>query len=210
MLLPVFTPVNTPILSFRNHYENNADGSSYTFTAADIGNASANRCVVVGVGANAGSSFTSVTLGGSAMTSLVAVSNATTNVGALYILAFPTGATADVVVTCGAAANRCYIGVWSIYNLKSATAVATASATTSGGSMNVNTSSGGIVIGYHYNGNNVGTPTWTGLTQDYATNSTETGHSGASASNVVAATPRTVSVSNSSASTLVSVAASLR
>lgn len=86
--------------------------------------------------------------------------------------------------------------LYSLDNLQSTTAVATASSTASPGTLNVNVSAGGCVIAC---GINAGTANyaWTGVTEDYDNLDGSNGRSSASGDFVSASTPRAVSVTHS-------------
>lgn len=94
----------------------NTSSNVATYSSVAIGDASANRIVVVLVGSElASASIDSVTLGGNAMSA-----GTQGNFGAVYArafyLAYPTGTTADVVVTYGAGATSTqnHIAVYSV------------------------------------------------------------------------------------------------
>ena len=95
----------------------------------------------------------SITIGGDSATEVVDEGASIEQVdAALYIMANPAGTAEDIVVTMSEAITAAAICVWQVNNLNSETAVATAQDTYASGSgptlsLNVNTSSYGIVIG---------------------------------------------------------------
>jgi hypothetical protein len=124
--------VSPPSLAFVGFTGNTSDLSAYTFTNHAIGDAAADRVVVVcvSVRSSGSSSVTSVSIGGNAATSLVAASG----VGAIanfYALLVPSGTTATIVVNIGgSAAQSCAVAVWALTGTGgSTTPTATASST---------------------------------------------------------------------------------
>jgi hypothetical protein len=183
-----------PTLSYQTTTESGTDTTTYTFAGTAIGAESAARYVVVATAGVAGAGLiNSVTLGGNGMTEVVTVIGGAAMRGGIYILAVPTGTTASIVVTFANTQNRCGLAVWALYGLNSATAVDTATATAEGaGSLNLDTQDGGIVVAYGQLNSSGQTMAWTGVTAD-AEQTGENVKWSASASNVTAATPRTVS-----------------
>jgi hypothetical protein len=181
-----------PTLSYQTTTESGTDTTTYTFAGTAIGAESAARYVVVATAGVAGAGLiNSVTLGGNGMTEVVTVIGGAAMRGGIYILAVPTGTTASIVVTFANTQNRCGLAVWALYGLNSATAVDTATATAEG-SLNLDTQDGGIVVAYGQLNSSGQTMAWTGVTAD-ATQTGENVKWSASASNVAAETPRTVS-----------------
>jgi hypothetical protein len=181
-----------PTLSYQTTTESGTDTTTYTFAGTAIGAESAARHVVVATAGVAGAGLiNSVTLGGNGMTEVVTVIGGAAMRGGIYILAVPTGTTASIVVTFANTQNRCGLAVWALYGLNSATAVDTATATAEG-SLNLDTQDGGIVVAYGQLNSSGQTMAWTGVTAD-ATQTGENVKWSASASNVAAETPRTVS-----------------
>jgi hypothetical protein len=106
--------------------QSTAAGTTYTFTAVNIGTAATGRRVLVAmVGSDNGVSMaiSSVTIGGNPAT-IVAQStiNVSTNQAAFACLQVDTGTTADIVVTCDAdGSNNMQIQVYALYGLSSST-----------------------------------------------------------------------------------------
>jgi len=111
-------------LSYRTSTSDGTDASSYTFSAQDIGNASAGRRVIVCIGwANAAQrAVTSVTIGGTAATQ-AAQANAATCGAAIFYAVIASGTTADIVVNLNGTATRCCISVYAGDSLQSSTPV---------------------------------------------------------------------------------------
>lgn len=154
-----------------------ANASSYTFSSASIGTAATGRLVVVGVGGvQGGSGFTisSVTIGGNAATALTTLVEGTGGgncaYACLYGLTVDSGTSADVVVNWSAGLASCGIGVWAVYDLLSTTPEDTGTSTTNGGSVSMDCSAGGVIIGYrHTQRNSTGgsTHSWSNLTERF-------------------------------------------
>ncbi len=121
--------------------------SSYTFSAVSIGAAVATRKIVVAVGASASvsRSISSVTLGGNAMTLIVAATSA--NPLGIYTIDVAAGTTADVVVTFSGSMSRCRVSVYRFTGTWS-TLDSASDATPSSGVFSVtsNTASGGALV----------------------------------------------------------------
>jgi hypothetical protein len=103
-----------------NHIGSNENGSAlstYTFSAEAIGDASADRIVLVAIAgyrnAVAGVTVTSVTVGGNACTEIAFGNSGGGNscIAGIYAVAVPSGTTADIVVTLSGALDRCGIDV---------------------------------------------------------------------------------------------------
>lgn len=161
-------------VSLTYHVTQDAAHTTYTFTAAAIGSAAADRCVVVGVGGVNGSSRTisSVTIGGVSATSIAFVEGSGGGAfvpSGLFAAVVPTGTTGDVVVTYSGAASRASIGVWAAYNVVACTTptdTVTSVANPQTGLIDI--SAGGIAIGYsHVFGAGSPTFTWTNLTENF-------------------------------------------
>lgn len=101
-----------------------ADTATPTFVAADIGTASTDRYVLVGINGRAATNRTisGVTIGGIAATAVGAQLDNAGNTSAWYIALVPTGTTADIVITLDAAWLRTQIGVWALTGLSGAIA----------------------------------------------------------------------------------------
>jgi hypothetical protein len=212
--MPIFVYIDgsvPPSFSYRTHAESSSDLSTYTFTAQDIGTASATRYVVVGIAirtAGANPTFSSVTIGGVSATLVVQAVNSVsdwTRTG-IFIAAVTTGTTGDVVVTLSSAAARCGISVYALYDLTSATAITSATSTASPGSLNVNVTPGKVLVAHAYDNSNTAMA-WTGATEDFDVALEGGQHSSASLLTSTTETPRTVSVSYGTGSVPAAVAA---
>lgn len=111
--------ISTPIsITYGTEAGSASNRTTYTFAAASIGAASADRVVIVAAGGSSGSARTisSVTIGG--VTANVAVTQgSTTSVGGrvgLYYLAVPSGTTADIVVTFSGLMGNCRIATFAM------------------------------------------------------------------------------------------------
>lgn len=105
----------TPSMSWRGATPQVSTASSFTFSGADIGAASATRRVVVAVmaGQSSSSDVTAVSIAGVSATIHVAASGffLTTAIASAEV---PTGTTGDIVVTFGGNKGECAIGVWAL------------------------------------------------------------------------------------------------
>ena len=145
--------------------------SPVTFSSVDIGTASANRKVIVGVGIDGyqgNEAYTSLTIGGVAA-NLIQEQNAASGGRpvALYELDVASGTSADIVVTFTGTQTKCYsmgIGVWTI---ESGSVFDTVGSTADPGAGNISVSSGGAVIAIMTEGNANATYTWANLTENF-------------------------------------------
>jgi hypothetical protein len=121
--IPMFAPVSgsapPPANAWIGATNLTTNLTTYTFTAASLGTAHADRYVIVGVASVAGFARTisSATIGG-----VAATLNHNQNLGftgRIISAAVPTGATGDVVLTFSGAMTSCAIGVWAAYNIGS-------------------------------------------------------------------------------------------
>lgn len=124
-----------------------------TFSAVSIGSANAARRVIVVIGASTGGTqnITAITVGGAACTIVKSQTNPINGEAIIAITndLFPTGTTADIVLTASSTSgyNGITFGTFSALNLTSSTATATASTTTNGGVMSLVVPPRGIAIG---------------------------------------------------------------
>lgn len=194
--------------------------SSVTFTAEPIGTASAVRNVIVSIGVRfvtIPTVVSSVTVGGNACISGAALINNTSGFGSyagVWMCPVSTGTTANVVVNYSATSNSFIaIATYSAYNVISTTPVTATSTNDTSQNLSLNTLAGGIVIGaiYQVSASNA---SWSGLTSDYNSQASAGTQilSGASASNVAAASPRsiTATLTGTTASNQAGVAAAYR
>lgn len=159
-------------IAYVSVFEDATDASSYTATAQAIGTAAADRVVLVGVvSRQSGSvpSISSVTIGGNAAASIVSTTHATDfSISAIYGLLVTSGTTANIVVTFGAAQQRCAIVVFEMNGTGgSATAFATATDNAAPSSTTLSIPSGGAAMGVSFARATaaVGSATWTGMTE---------------------------------------------
>lgn len=177
------------------------DLTTYTFTAAAIGAAAADRIVAVSVSALAAAgaqiSVSSMTIGGVTATFRAGAASSTTNTTELWTAIVPTGTTANVVVTWSRGVLRCGAGVFRIVGAKSETPYATATNVALG---TVSTTitvppNGSIVMGVGMSDNAAPrTSTATGVTEDYdATIEGGSSHTGGHVDSVNGEVGRTIS-----------------
>lgn len=162
--------------TYRGFSSDDVNRIAYTFAAQDIGNATADRRVIVGVhgGGLAGDTLSSVTIGGVAAT-IVVQAQGEDEIAAIAIADVPDGATADVVCTFSDTAARAAIGVWSVVGLTSSTPVDTDSSVSDPASKTLTSVVGGFCIGVASSTDDI-TVSWTNLTERYD-QSLETGGS---------------------------------
>ncbi|OOZ41676.1 hypothetical protein BOW53_03080 [Solemya pervernicosa gill symbiont] len=191
---------DAPTLDFRAAYTDTGNSSGYTFSAADIGTASATRRVVVTVAADDKSmgDISGVTIGGSAATQVVKTSTPTgTNKPTVSIweLDVASGATADIVATFTDSKNRCAISVYALDNLATGSVSNTTDQESDPISVTLNVEAGDIVIAAAAAGVDQ-SYSWTGATEDYDT-ALEGTSCFSGASEVMASTDASYSVSAS-------------
>ena len=188
--------------------------TNYTFSSQAIGTASSTRYVIVAAHlySNSARTISSVTVGGISATQVItqSVVNFYSYRASIYIAAVPTGTTADVVVNTSGVCEQMTINVWAAYDLNSATAVDSDSATSTGSStFNIpamTTSADGVALASCvYNRNGSGSAfAWTNATERSDTVQNIGGiYTGASAADAV------TTGSNVSISTTVSGSASV-
>lgn len=183
--------------------------TTYTFTTRAIGTADPNRSIVVAVGSPANAAnrtISTITLGGSGMNAVGSSFLSSGGGGAfaevgLYILPFPSGTTATIVVTWSGAADRMAIGIFALYNITSQTptAIFTSGANPATGSINI--SAGGVALAavFAFHASSALSYTWAGLTERYDQQfvATNLAYSGASDQFVTAQTGLTVTATPS-------------
>lgn len=143
--------------------------TSWTFTAQNIGVASAKRYViVVALVRDAGSqSISNITINGAATTVLASRGSAS-YFGAIRISSAPvtTGTTANIVVSVTDTSNAIAIAVYTCEDISSFTPVGTVNVTENDPSETIALSDGGFVLAAAWNGSAGASVTWTGLTED--------------------------------------------
>ena len=186
--------------------------STYTFTGASLSMPHFSRRIALVMagrmaGGNALSSFSVAGISGSILTQVTSAAI----VAAVGIVAVPEGLTGDIVVTFNGTMEVCAVSRYAVYDLNSSTAVHTVTSISQSATLNVNTSADGIVIAGGMN-NPGASASCSGVTEDLDTALAESGRNfySASASGAVVATPRSVSISWSTAADMAAVAVSLR
>lgn len=170
--------------------------TNYTFSSQAIGQATASRYVIVAAHlySNSARTISSLTVGGISATQVItqSVTNFFAYRASIYIVAVPTGTTADIVVNTSGVCELMTISVWAAYDLNSATAVDSDSATSTGSTTfsipSMSTSADGFAVASCvYNRNGTGSAfAWTNATERSDTvlniGGVYTGASGADAS----------------------------
>lgn len=173
-----------PPISFQYQTTTGSDSnsSSYTFSNVAIGTAAADRYVVVvaTVAQGTGGLLTidTVSIAGTNGTISVNQRDGTNSASCNAAIAsrlVTTGTTATIVVGLSSSARSCYISVYNVYGLTSATATNTYSSTTDPLSFsNVNFDAGGFIVSGGIQRGVSSTSTWTELTENYDSVSAET------------------------------------
>ncbi len=98
--------------------------TTYTFTAADIGTASDDRYVLVGIAyrASVARTISTVTIGGVSAAAVTTAITDDTTAANFYGAFVSSGTTGDIVVTLSGAALRMVIGVWALTGVGSTSA----------------------------------------------------------------------------------------
>ncbi len=198
-------------ISFVGTVADDTNLTTYTFTSAGVGAADPSRRTVVachwysiGVGAV---TLSSATIGGSAATIHVQASPAGSVVSpgcAIISRLNPTGTTATIAFTLSGGAARAFIGIFNAINESVAAPFATASDGTLSSNaldVSVNTPAGWVLAAATVAGSaGSQTFTWVGVGEDYdtfAAEQTSRYYTGGHSNNIVAATPRTITVTDS-------------
>lgn len=169
------------VSSFRSGTSGVIDGTdtaSYSFAAADIGVASLDRHVLVGVNGRGAATrtFTGFTIAGITATAVGAQLDNSFNTSAFYIAPVPTGTTGTIAFTLDAAWVRAQIGVWALTGLGSMTSTDRQTDTTfTTNTVNVSMScrAGGAIfaLANHINDASMtGWGTWAGVAEDFDAN----------------------------------------
>lgn len=105
-------------VNFLQTASNTANQASYTFTSQNLGAAFSGRGILVGVSQPglSGQQITAVTVGGVSGTLINQSGGTTSRTTALFLVNYPTGTSADVVITMSATTDCCGIALWSISN----------------------------------------------------------------------------------------------
>jgi len=127
--------------------------STFTFTSVNLGTASASRLIVVHIASGGGGSnasdITSVTVGGTSLSSAVKINTGEVWVAGIFYGLVTTGTSGSVVITMPISMAGCAIAVYALKNLKSNSPYATASSTASSSpvSTTMNTNANGFSLG---------------------------------------------------------------
>ena len=107
-------------LAFAAQAVNTANQSAYTFSGHAIGTAAAGRVVVVAVshhGGGGGGAITALTVGGLAATYLVRSAQESNSAVEIWAIPYPTGTTADIIVTLTGGSGSCGIATYAGTNV---------------------------------------------------------------------------------------------
>lgn len=141
---------NKKKLTFLQYDANTAGQTSYTFTSQNLGTATNDRVIIVCAFGSAGSAFTlnSVTLGGTAMTSVVTTGSANAPTS-IYRITSTSGTSANVVVTFSGTSTRCAIAMYSLTGFGTVTNHDTASTLSTAATLSntIDTAYNGVIIG---------------------------------------------------------------
>lgn len=158
-------------MSFLQGTTNTSDLTAYTFSSQNLGDAAADRYIIVCAESRSGSTFdiSTLTVGGVTATIIANSFNSSSNYGraVMGIAAVPTGTTGDIVVTWSAGVVRCSIQVYRATELNSATPVDSDTSIADDPTVTL-TVGNGFAIGACGTGT-PGSATWTNLTEDYDT-----------------------------------------
>lgn len=139
----------SPTVTYLSFQSSTSNASQYTFNSVAIGNAAADRLVVVSPGASSTQHVTAVTIGGVSATAHTDTSGGDPSCE-IWSATVPTGTTAQIVVTLSGSANRMGMGVWTITDLNSATPIDSdkvqGGSTNASRSLTVNVEEDGVVI----------------------------------------------------------------
>lgn len=185
-------------------FTTSASSSPHTFTAMALGDAAADRRMILCITyrGSAGRTITGVTIGGQTATRLVAVETEPAQRNSLiYIADVPTGTTGDVVITSNTGLNEVGASIYRTIGL-STTTTPSATATDNVATANLvdvslNTLARSVVVACCAAENNV-TTTWAGVTEGADFSVGTRSHSSGSEVALTAETPRTVTATYSS------------
>lgn len=147
----IVTPkIVVPSLSFVTTAVNTGTLTTYTFSGVSIGAVHPFRTLVVGAagrGNGAARTITSLTVDGNAMASVVASASQNCSTG-LFRLPYPTGTSANFVLTFSGSCANGGIAVWALYDLASDSPLATAATNTDNDPRTIDVAAQGILIAY--------------------------------------------------------------
>ena len=204
-----------PEIAFQTITGSLTSDTSYTFSSQPIGTAHNSRLVIVAVAyINSSASSATCTIAGSSATEVSGAGIRSSSGGStevqvkMFARTVTSGTTASIVVSTGSA-DGCWIGVWSAYYLRSATAV-DAEAYYASGSTNIldlDVSSRGVACGFGLMPNAVA---WTGMTEEHDAITAGVWMTGATYTAGAAESPRTVRINTSPGAGATACAASFR
>lgn len=193
-------PKQKASITFTDESRLTTSTTEYTFTTQALGTAAADRYLIIGVEQRFTSgtpTITSVTVGGVAATALFTEidGGAATSSANMYIVAYPTGTTADIVVNHSGGCTSCGIGVWAAYGLRSATPTDSGTSNTTGAmTTDLDVLEDSVAVGFVLTSGSgaARTTTWTNLSEDF--DITVAGFNVQSGASAAFATPATVTV----------------
>ena len=146
--------------------------TTFTFTAEALGSAG-RRHIVISLGWYAATTLNSVTVAGVGATIVAAAAVAGGRNSAIAIASVPAGTTGNVVATFSGATGGCFIGIYALYNLKSATPVDTDTTTGATGSnyfldLSADVAARGLVVAVFGGAGVTSVPAITGLSNEVA------------------------------------------
>ena len=204
-----------PEIAFQTITGSLTSDTSYTFSSQPIGTAHNSRLVIVAVAyINSSASSATCTIAGGAATEVSGAGIRSSSGGStevqvkMFARTVTSGTTASIVVSTGSASG-CWIGVWSAYYLRSATAVDAAAYYASGTTniLDLNVSSRGVACGFGLMPNAVA---WTGMTEEHDAITAGVWMTGATYTAGAAESPRTVRINTSPGAGATACAASFR
>ncbi len=204
-----------PEIAFQTITGSLTSDTSYTFSSQPIGAAHDSRLVIVAVAyINSSASSATCTIAGSSATEVSGAGIRSSSGGStevqvkMFARTVTSGTTASIVVSTGSA-DGCWIGVWSAYYLRSATAVDAAAYYASGTTniLDLDVSARGVACGFGLMPNAVA---WTGMTEEHDAITAGLWMTGATYTAGAAETPRTVRINTSPGSGSTACSASFR
>lgn len=169
LIAPLFGKVRDLVATYVTGITNNADTATYTFTAANLGDTTADHLMVGFVGHPSGGAISGITVGGVAMT----VYSPAARAMGWGRMPHPKVASADIVVSLGASANRAGLFIYNVngdFIRPSPSVTQNQEDTSSPFSLNQNCEPGGLILGIGRDSNNSGNAFTAGLTHDAALN----------------------------------------
>lgn len=152
-------------------YTDVVDRTTYTSNNLNALGSSGRPVVAVFSRGTSNRTISSVAVGATGLTQLIKVDNDTLNCIGLYI--GDEGLQGEVTYTLSAAHLRAVIIMYRVTNIASTTPTDTQTQTVDNTSTNVAVSAGGVIIGAALTASSSSTNTWTGLTEDFDTQTAE-------------------------------------